>query len=208
VSYETDEEKVEAIKTWWKENGLSVIAGAVIGLGVIYGWRYWVGYQADQAAMASNAFEVLLNETRAGTAETVAKQAQTLHDDYGSTPYAALGSLVSAKTLYEDGKTDEAIAALESVIDDAPDPAIARIAALRLARIQVAENKLDAAEKIIDKYDDSPAFAGDFAAVRGDLALARGDTAKARAAYEEAIDKGTGLSQLVRLKLDNLPSAS
>ncbi|EXJ14645.1 YfgM family protein [Imhoffiella purpurea] len=203
--YETDDEKVEAIKKWWKENGLSVIAGAVIGLSVIYGWRYWVGYKEGQAAQASNAFEILLNESTQGTPETVSAQADTLRNEFGSTPYAALGSLVSAKTSYAAGKTEEAIGALESAISDAPDPALARIAALRLARIQVAEGKLDEAGKTIAKYDDSPSFAGDFAAVRGDLALARGDATTARTAYEEAIDKGTGLVELIRLKLDNLP---
>ncbi|MEW8396328.1 MAG: tetratricopeptide repeat protein, partial [Candidatus Thiodiazotropha sp.] len=37
--YQTEEEQVEAIKRWWKENGTSVIAGLVIGLGGIFGWQ-------------------------------------------------------------------------------------------------------------------------------------------------------------------------
>ena len=38
--YDTEEQQVEAIKDWWKENGKSVILGAVIGLG-LFGWRYY-----------------------------------------------------------------------------------------------------------------------------------------------------------------------
>ena len=38
MSYSTDDEKVEAIKTWWKQNGLSILAGALIGLGGIAAW--------------------------------------------------------------------------------------------------------------------------------------------------------------------------
>ena len=30
--YTTEEQQVEVIKEWWKENGTSVIAGTVIGL--------------------------------------------------------------------------------------------------------------------------------------------------------------------------------
>jgi predicted negative regulator of RcsB-dependent stress response len=101
----------------------------------------------------------------------------------------------------------EAMAALQNAIDTAPDPAIARLAALRLARLQFAENQLDEAAKTLDTYDVSPAFAGEFAAVRGDIAAARGDLDAARAAYQRAIESGSSLSQLIRLKLDNLPAA-
>ncbi len=31
--YDTEEEQVQAIKEWWKENGKAVIIGAVLGLG-------------------------------------------------------------------------------------------------------------------------------------------------------------------------------
>ena len=207
MSYETDEEKVEAIKKWWKENGLSVIAGAAIGLGAIYGWRLWVGHQESTASQASIAFEQLLLNASDNQPEAVAKQAALLKDEFGSTPYPALGALVSAKTLYEAGKTDEAMAALREAMAAAPDPALTRLAALRLARIQVAENQLEAAEQTLAAQDFGSAFAGEVAAVRGDIAAARGDLDAARAAYQQAIDQGSGLSQLIRLKLDNLPAA-
>ncbi len=207
VSYETDEEKVEAIKKWWKENGISVIAGAAIGLGAIYGWRLWVGYQNSTASQASTAFEQLLLDASGNQPDAVARQAALLKDEFGSTPYPAFGSLVAAKSLYDAGKAAEAMAALQDVIAKAPDPALARIAALRLARIQVAEKQLDAAAATIQAHDDSPAFAGEFAAVRGDIAAARGDAAAARAAYQEAIAKGSSLSQLIQVKIDNLPAA-
>ena len=31
-TYETDEEKVEALRKWWKDNGTSVIGGIVISM--------------------------------------------------------------------------------------------------------------------------------------------------------------------------------
>ncbi len=208
MSYETDEEKVEAIKKWWKENGLSVIAGALIGLGAIYGWRFWLDYRDSVAAQASTAFEQLLMTAGGATqAEGVAERADLIREEFGSTPYVALSALVAAKALYEAGDAAAAMAALEDVVADAPDPALTRIAALRLARIQVAEGQLEAAAHTITTNDVSPAFAGEFAAVRGDIAAARGDVAAARTAYQQAIEQGTGLSQLIRLKLDNLPSA-
>jgi predicted negative regulator of RcsB-dependent stress response len=205
--YETDDEKVEAIKKWWKENGTSVIAGVVIGLALVFGWRGWTQYRDSVGAQASANFEQLLASAEQGEVESATKQTELLNRDYASTPYAALGSLVSAKVRYESGDVSGAIADLQGVIAKAPDPALARLAGLRLARIQVAEGQLDAAAATVSTHDDGQSFAGDFAAVRGDIAAARGDTAKAREEYEKAIAAGTGLSQLIRLKLDNLPAA-
>jgi predicted negative regulator of RcsB-dependent stress response len=204
--YETDDEKVEAIKKWWKENGTSVVAGVVIGLAVVFGWRGWVEYRNSVGAQASASFEQLLASTSSGQTESATKQAELLNQDYDSTPYAALGSLVSAKVRYESGDVPGAIGELQRVIAKAPDPALARLAALRLARIQVAEGQLDAAAATVSAHDDGQSFAGDFAAVRGDIAVARGDLVQARAEYEKAIAAGSGLSQLIRLKLDNLPA--
>ena len=131
-----------------------------------------------------------------------------LANEFGSTPYPTLGALVAAKALYDAGKVDEASAALESVIKDAPDPALARIATLRLSRIQLAQGDVDAAEKTLEAQQMTPSFAGEVSAVRGDIAAARGDMTGARAAYEQAIEQGSALSQLLRLKIDNLPDAS
>lgn len=206
--YETDDEKVEAIKKWWKSNGLSVAAGVVIGLGAVFGWRGWIAYRDSVGGEASAIFEQLLVNADAERADSVTKQSEQLEASYASTPYAALAALMDAKLQYESGDTAAATKALEGVISRAPDPALARLAALRLARIQVSEGELDAAESTVKAHDDGSAFVGDFAAVLGDIAAARGDPIKAREQYERAIAAGSGLSQLLRLKLDNLPSPS
>lgn len=204
--YETDDEKVEAIKKWWKDNGTSVVAGVVIGLALVFGWRGWVQYRDGVGAQASADFEQLLTSAAQGETGAATKRADLLNQEFSSTPYAALGSLVSAKVRYESGDAAGATAALEQAIAKAPDPALTRLAGLRLARIQVAEGQLDAAAATVKTHDDGHSFGGDFAAVRGDIAAARGDVAGARVEYEKAIAAGTGLSQLIRLKLDNLPA--
>lgn len=204
---ETDEEKVESIKRWWKENGVSVAVGVAIGLTVVFGWRAWTDYRNAVGAQASTAFQQLLITAAAGEAGPTTKQAAALEQEFSSTPYPSLGALITARVLNESGDAAGAMANLQRVIAQAPDPAFVRLAALRLARIQLAEGQLDAALATVTAYDNSPAFTGDFAAVRGDIAAARGDTAAARSAYEKAIAAGTGLPQLIRLKLDNLPAA-
>ena len=114
---------------------------------------------------------------------------------------------MEAKVKLKAGDPAGAVAALQRVMDKAPDPALARIAALRLARIVLDQGDLERASAIADNYAGSGAFSGDFAAIQGDIAAAQGRTADARAAYERAIAAGASLSQLLRLKLDNLPAA-
>lgn len=206
-TYETDEEKVEAIKKWWKENGFSIIAGVAIGLGAIFGYRAWVNYTDSVGQQASAAFEQLLASAGGDDAASVIKQSELLAEEFSSTAYASLAKLVAARVELESGNRVGARAALEQVITGSPEPAISRVAALRLARILIADGDLAAASALVAKYDDAPSFAGAFAAVRGDIATAEGRTAEARAAYEQAIAAGVQNADRLRLKLDNLPPA-
>lgn len=207
IDYETDEERAEALKKWWKENGLSIIAGVGIGLGAIFGWRAWNDYRDSVAQQASAAFEQLLASANADDTQSALAQSKLLAEEYASTTYATLAALVEARVKIEEGNRTGARSVLEKAIADSPDPGITRIATLRLARVLIAEGDLEAAAGIIAKHDSGAGFAGAFAAVRGDIAQAQGRTADARTAYEEAITAGAPNPDRLRLKLDNLPSA-
>jgi predicted negative regulator of RcsB-dependent stress response len=207
ATYETDEEKVEAIKKWWKDNGTSVVAGVVIGLGAVFGWRAWVQHQDSVGQQASAAFEQLMASAESGNTESARTQADLLKEEFGGTPYAALASLLQARVDVEAGDPAAARAALEQAIETAADPAIASIAALRLVRLQIAAGELEAASATIERYDEGGTFAADFDALRGDLAAAAGRPAEAREAYTRAIAAGAANAELLRLKLENLPAA-
>ncbi len=58
AEYETEEQQVEALKEWWKQNGLAIIGGAVLGIAALLGWRGWNMYQEKQATEASDIFAV------------------------------------------------------------------------------------------------------------------------------------------------------
>jgi predicted negative regulator of RcsB-dependent stress response len=206
-TYETDEEKVEAIKKWWKENGFSVIGGLVIGLGAIFGWRAWIDYRDSVGQQASAAFEQLLASVDASDSEAAAKQSELLAEEFSSTAYATLATLVQARVELEAENPAGARTALEQAIAKSPDPGLARIAALRLIRVLIAEGDTEKAASLAAKHDDSTSFAGAFAAVRGDIARAEGRTSDARSAYEQAIAEGAPNPERLRLKLDNLPPA-
>jgi len=206
-TYETDEEKVEAIKGWWKENGISVAGGLIIGLAVVFGWRAWVDHQEGMAQQASSAFEQLVATVQMGNPEAARTQAALLLEKHGDSAYGALTHLMLARVEMNANQPEAARKALEQAMAKAPDPGLARIAALRLARLLMAQGDRDAAASLIAQQDKGGPFAADFAALRGDLALAGGRTAEARAAYDQAIAQGAANTALLQLKLENLPPA-
>jgi predicted negative regulator of RcsB-dependent stress response len=207
AEYETDDEKVEAIKKWWKENGVSVLAGLAIGLVAVFGWRFWVDYRESVSQRASAAFEQLMATAEGEDSAAALAQAQAIRDGFGSTAYATLADLMEARVKLKAGDPVGAIAALERVVTKAPDPALADLAALRLARVLLDQGDVDRAGAIAAKYANAGAYSGDFAAIQGDIASSQGRYDEARQAYQRAIASGASLSQLIQLKLDNLPAA-
>ncbi len=54
--YSTEEQQAEAIKRFFRENGTTIVVGAVLGLGGLYGWKAYNQSQIDSAEAASEAF--------------------------------------------------------------------------------------------------------------------------------------------------------
>ncbi len=199
----SEEEQVEALKKWWKENGKSVIGGVIIGLGAVFGWRYWNQHQETLANNASMQFEQLSQSLQAGALDSADVQAKAIVESYPGTVYSVLAALSLAKVQLERGDPDGAIAQLTWAKENAKEGALKQIARLRLVRILVSEGQLDAAAKEIAAADNDE-FQGEFAELEGDLAIARGDNDAARSAYERALDNQVGNSALVQMKLDDL----
>ena len=57
--YDSEEQQVEAIKDWWKENGKAVVLGVVVGLGGLFGWRYYQDSVVQAQAHQNNTVKLL-----------------------------------------------------------------------------------------------------------------------------------------------------
>ena len=199
----SDEEQVDALKNWWKENGRSVVGGVVIGLGLVFGWQAWTQHQTRVAGQASSQFEQLQQSLAAGAYESADKQAEGIIAEFGGSAYATFATLDATKVKLSQGDTAASMAQIKTVADSAGDESLRQIARLRMARIMLSEGQLDsAAATIADNVDGS--FRGEFAELRGDLALARGSRADARSAYQEALDNQVSNASLVQMKMDDL----
>ncbi len=204
-----EQEKLDALKTFWKENGRLIVAAALafaVGLGAVQGWRY---YSRTQAQAASALFAKLEEAQRGNdTGQTQSIGARIL-GEYGRTAYGPMAAFVLADDRYRAGEREAAATHLQWVIDRTGDEEIAALARLRLAGIRLEEKKYDEALKLLESRT-TDAFSSQYSDLRGDVLVAQGKLAEAKAAYKQALDNGSEQSQwrsFVQLKLDALGSA-
>lgn len=201
----TEDEQAERLKQWWKQNGTSVIAGAVLGLGIIFGVNYWRDYRDTRAENASSLFALMTSKYSAGDAEAARVTGRRLLDEFEDTPYAGKAALFLARVSYESEQGEQARGHLQWALDHAKDPATQHTARLRLARILLSEGDLDAAAGLVS-LSERGAFSSQYLELEGDLAMSRGDPANAREAYRKALEslpQGSGFSELLNMKLDS-----
>lgn len=204
AEFETEEQELEALKKWLKENGPSIVIGLVVGIGGLFGWRYYLDYKTGHAAEASDRYQSVLQQVVTGRAdEFTAVQADQLRNDYTDTPYAALASLAQARQAHINGNEEDALMQLDWAMKNASTPELEHTARLRMARILLAQQKYDEAGSILEK-DYPGGYAAVYEELKGDLYVARGDLAQARIAYDKAIGASTGASRWLQLKRQDL----
>lgn len=213
----TEEEQVEILRKWWAENGTSALIAIVLAVAAVIGWRQWGLYQDEQAQQASALYQQMqdaLEQARSRAdskdlATAVRTSADQLLQDFESTAYADYARLTLARLAVEEGQYEDARARLQEVVDAPATDTLKWVATLRLARVLVAMDDLDAASSLVTaKMPD--AFAGQALELQGDILRTRDDLAGARDAYESALEKmqSDAHRELVRMKLQDLAPAS
>lgn len=181
----TDDEQVERIKKWWSENGSSVIAGLVIGVGGLFGWGYWTDYKANIAAEASAHFASVVSSIESNNNEQAIDEAFKILDNYSSTAYADLARLSLAKVYVETKDYEKAAQQLQSLIDAKPDISMEMLARKRLSAVLLQQGKLEQSFAVLN-IDFPPQFAAAFEELKGDIHVAQGNSLQAKEAYQRA----------------------
>ena len=201
--YKTDDEKVEDLKDWWKENGTSVIAGITLAIGGMFGWQYWKDYQITTAAEAS-ALYAKVDKASETSLEQAQPDIQTLQNSYASTPYAAIASMKAAQQYAEKGQYEPAATALRWVINNSKETDFKNLASIRLARVFIAMKIVDEALKLTNQTYPV-AYQPLIDELKGDIYVVQNKPTEARAAYDKAmLSAGGNANELIKLKRDNL----
>lgn len=204
-----EQEQIEALKAWWKDNGNWLVGTLVAILLVVGGWRGWHYYQNKQALEAGTLFQQVMDQLSSNDAKRVNDAAAVLMDKFGSTIYASRAALVAAGVNEQGRDFPHAKAQLQWVIDHANEATLKDVARLRLAAVLLDEKNYDGALQQLDaKHSES--FDGLFADLRGDVLNAQGKVDEARSAYKlayEKVDPQSRYRNLIQIKIDALGAA-
>lgn len=203
--YDTEKEQIEKIKKWWDANGKAIIVGLVVGLGGIFGFRYWESSKMLAGESASANYEHLLVVSRAGASDEATAAADALITNQPDTPYAKMAALLSAKLAVDDNDYATARQRLTWVVGQPDAGKLGNIAKVRLAQLLLAEGKVDEAWQQFSSLDSQiQAF---FPEQHGDILLAQGKLDEAKAQFQIALEKAAEFgvdTEPVQLKLDNM----
>ncbi|HBC3495283.1 TPA: YfgM family protein [Vibrio parahaemolyticus] len=199
--YDTEEQQVEAIKDWWKENGKAVIIGAVVGLGGLFGWRYYQDTVIQASETASQSYTTAMNTLQEKGVDAQS-DVQAFIESNEVKEYSVLAALQLAKAQVEAKDFTAALEQLKWAQSNTKDAVLSPLISYRIARIETEMGNFDAANTELGKVTDT-AWAGRIAELRGDIALRQGDKDAAYAAYTEA-QQAADASPTLQMKLDDL----
>jgi predicted negative regulator of RcsB-dependent stress response len=202
--YDTEEEQVEALKRWWKENGTATIVGLVVGIAIILGWNYWRDHKKEQAAQASVIYDQLLKAVDDNQKDSIDKLAGRIQEQFGATEYAAYSGLVQAKLKADQGDFAAAKEILKNVAAKS-NKELSNIAKIRLVRLMLATGEYEQGLQLINDVDAEAgsSFSGNYDELVGDLYVALDRLDEARTSYQNALRNGHQ-SPLLQFKIDDL----
>jgi predicted negative regulator of RcsB-dependent stress response len=194
--YLTDEEQVARFKSWWDENGIATVAGLVLVIAGVVGWRWYDGYQDQEIAMASDLYEEFLASSGVAR-DTIAG---TIASEASQSTYHAFALMHQARDAAAGGDYETAEAHLQAAISVAPEPELTDLARLRLARLQQQGDRSEVALETLGAIRGE-GFRSHVAELKGDIHLARGERLLAHESYSAAMSDETDKSQRPILKM-------
>ena len=202
--YETEEEQLDAVKRWWKENGQSTMIGLVVGIAIVLGWNFWQDHKKEQAGQASALYGQLIQAVAADKKDSAEKLAERIQQQHPKTEYAAYSGLLLAKIKVQQGDLAKAQAILKGIAAGSNKELI-NIAKIRQVRLMLASGEYEQGLQLINDVDPatSSSFSGNYDELVGDLYVALDRLDQARTSYQKALENGYR-SPLLQFKIDDL----
>ena len=198
-----EEQEINQLKDWWKENGKTIIVAFILGVGGMFGWRYWQAHQAEQIAQASAQYDALIHSAQQDEQAKKANIEQFVQAN-SKTAYAVFALLDEAKKATEKQDFAAAEVNLNQALTQSQDEVLTSIVALRLSAVQFQLGQLDDALTTLNQVKGE-SFDARKAILTGDIQVAKGDKVAAKNSFDQAQQSGSQLEQqMAKMKLNNL----
>lgn len=211
MSEQYDEhEQSERVKQWLVKNGSNLLTGLLLAVSAVFGWQWWQNHQAGKAQEAGTQYRLFVDAVEKPDIAKALALSEALANKHGQTDYAFLAQLRLAKLQQMQGKSKDALAALDKAASVAANERNRELAMVRKLQMLVSQGELAEAGKLAAtiKPDYFPAT---LAEARGDLALAADKRKDAVGHYRQALlhtEPGTGSRSLIELKLTEAGGAA
>ena len=198
-----EEQEINQLKDWWKENGKTIIVAFILGVGGMFGGRYWQAHQAEQIAQASTQYDALIYSAQQDEQAKKANIEQFVQAN-SKTAYAVFALLDEAKKATEKQDFAAAEVNLNQALTQSQDEVLTSIVALRLSSVQFQLGQLDNALTTLNQVKGE-SFNARKAILTGDIQVSKGDKVSAKNSFEQAQQSGSQLEQqMAKMKLNNL----
>lgn len=202
-----EHEQGEKVRKWLHENGSSILIGLALGLGGIWGYGKYHDMRGARYAEASDKYIALTEAVEKKDDAAIKALSDSMRTTFAKSPYAVLAAIDEAARLTTEGKLEGAAKSLVFARDNAGDlPQLGELAAIRLARVQLALNKPEEALSSIAGVKNK-GYQALAAEVRGDALFAQKKYKEAQAAYDDSLthfDATSPRRSIVEMKRDDL----
>ncbi|ACA32398.1 YfgM family protein [Histophilus somni] len=197
-----EEQELNELKTWWKENYKSIIVIVLLAFSGVFGWRYWQDYQTTKKQTLSAQYDELISS--AENQSIYNAQLDRFVQENGETTYAVFALLDKAKLEVSQQNFVQAEETLKQAIVNTSDDILMSITAIRLATVQYQLQKFDEALASLNQvkgqsWDVSKLL------LSGDIQLAKGNKEIAKDNFEQALTKATSWEKsFIQVRLNSL----
>ena len=201
-----DYEQGERVQEWLRQNGVAIIAGIVIGLALIFGYRQWNEHKANENIEAATQYQLIQNALGKGKTSEADTLTDSLLKNHADSAYAVFAASLRAQRQLEAGKADKAIESLTWAVQHAKTKPLKDLSRLRLARADLAAGKATDALNTL-KSMPAGAYTGLAAELRGDAQVKLGHADEAVKAYKAAMadfDPTAPQQRILQMKIDNV----
>lgn len=202
-------EQSELVQKWLRDNGVSIIAGIVIGLVGIFGWQQWRNHQARNESQASQLYQQMQIAQASGKPDAASQLTDQLMKDYAKSPFTVFAVSDRAKQQVQAKQLDKAEASLKWAESHATAPALKSLTLLRIAQVELARDNGKEALATLDRIP-ADSYQGLVQELRGDVLVKLGRPDEARKAYQAALStmgKEAPQRGALQMKLDDLAVA-
>src|SRR4029077_10105012 len=143
--YLSEKEQWEWVKAQVRDNAAAVLLAIAVFLGCWFGYRAWLAHVDSGRVEAGTKYTQMTQALDGSDRSRALLLLGELERDHPDSPYTDQAKLLAARLYVAGNELDHAADVLTAVAEHSKDHELALLARWRLARVQIAQGKADAA---------------------------------------------------------------